>query len=571
MGGKMQLTFGSEKIKQHDNAIRNQFLKLGTALLVSLSIASQMGAPKTALAKPPHKTQIVAGKYHCSPPKFRGIPPYGLIPAASDMILSEKNGTLSITDYTGFTTPVKRTANGFTFKINGGQVRVSGTGQFSADGTLRSTITRSSPHFRLTQTHICRLIEPAKPIAPIQQAVAPTDKTMKAVFIRPAKGDFYSNFWTDKNNAARVGCDSENCSLDSVSQDLLASGVTDVFIAFKTDGSAWTTEVLNDDGSVKIPGGHVGDLAYPSKRYPKNLDPSLQYALDSNINFDPIRTLMDSIQSAYTAANKTIHIHAWFPVFADWYAAQIEKQKAIYLQPNPILPLPMPCYSDTGAEPTNAKVVAYELDVISEILTKYPTLYGVNLDYIRYYFPSADCFTNDGKKAISHLYSWVVNPQAIEDFVQQVKAQFPGKVLSADVFVTGDNRKLLGQAGIPKYLDIALPMTYTDGNTINGDSNEVKTWITDFQSAYSGTTIIPILRGFSPVTGNDLISKIIADIQTAVGVVPAGNLDLISDVNAELMAIKSTTVSGYAIFNYVSILTSTGNTQLSTLKNKIGF
>jgi hypothetical protein len=231
----------------------------------------------------------------------------------------------------------------------------------------------------------------------------------------------------------------------------------------------------------------------------------------------------------------------------------------------------MPCYSDTGAEPTNAKVVAYELDVISEILTKYPTLYGVNLDYIRYYFPSADCFTNDGKKAVSHLYSWVVNPQAIEDFVQQVKAQFPGKVLSADVFVTGDNRKLLGQAGIPKYLDIALPMTYTDGNTINGDSNEVKTWITDFQSAYSGTTIIPILRGFSPVTGNDLISKIIADIQTAVGVVPAGNLDLISDVNAELMAIKSTTVSGYAIFNYVSILTSTGNTQLSTLKNKIGF
>lgn len=548
----MQLSFNPEKTRQHSNTVRNPFLKLGVALLASLTIISQPIAAETTLANPTPKSQIV-GKYHCKPPKVvNGILPHQpgvtLVPVAADMILSEKYGSLFMSLEGGPKIPIERTTDGFTSKIKIGQDTVSSIGRFLSNGTLKVDITRSSFYSSATITNECKSIEKPKPAQ------------KKAVFIRPAKGDFFSDFWTDANNAATVGCDSEYCSLDSASQDLLASGVTDVFIAFKTDGSAWTTEVFNTDGTVKIPGGHVGDLAYPSRLYPNNLDPSLQYVLASNSKFDPIGNLIASLQNVYAAANKTIHIHAWFPVFADWYAAQIEPQKGVYAQPSPIMaifPLLLPtmittCYSDTGAEPTNAKVVAYEFDVIGEILTKYPALYGLNLDYIRYYSsdPSnpAPCFTSDGKKATPYLYSWNVNPQAIENFVQQVNAQFPNLVISADVFVNGDARKQLGQAGVPNLVKISMPMAYTDGITIDSDSNEVKTWISNFQNTYNGVTIIPIIRGF-----------------------PLGKAELIGDVNAEIQAIKSLGAPGYAIFNYESILTSTGNRQLSILKNKIGF
>jgi hypothetical protein len=554
----MQLSFNPEKTRQHKNAMRNPFLKLGAALLVSLAIVSPLGAPKTALAESATGTKIVTGKYHCSPPKLvTGAIPKGihtiLVPTASDITLTEKNGSFFITLETGAIIPIEHSANGFTSKIKIDQDTVKSNGQFLDGGALRVEVTRSSPNYAFTVSNACKLIEP------------PKAAVMKAVFIRPSEGGagLYSMFGNRASNGTtNVGCDTEICTPGSVSKDLLASGVTDVFIAFKTDGFAWST------------GGKVGDLAYASQNFPNNIDPSIKAAQATG--FDPIRKLIGSLRSTYISQNKTIRLHAWFPVFADSYAAQIEPQKAIYLQPNPILPFVMPtmpseCHSDSGAEPSNPKVIEYELNVIREILTNYPTLCGVNLDYIRYYFPDADCFTDDGKKAIRGLYSWKVNPQGIENFVQQVKAQFPGKVLSADVFVTEENRKLIGQAGIPKYLDIAMPMAYTDGNTIDEDSNEVKTWITDFQGAYPGTSVLPILRAFPLGTEKDLISKAIADIQTAVGVVPAGNLDLVSDINSQLKEIKSLNTSGYAIFNYVSILTSTGNKQLSTLKGRLGF
>src|SRR5271157_1349012 len=133
-----QLSLGHEKTNRHDGDVRNPFLKL--ALLTSLSIASQLTVTDIASAKPAAETKIVAGKYHCSPPKFKGITPWGLMPTASEMILSENNGSLSMTDQTGFTMPVKRTAHGFTFKTKSGKVTVSGSGQFLADGTLRASI-----------------------------------------------------------------------------------------------------------------------------------------------------------------------------------------------------------------------------------------------------------------------------------------------------------------------------------------------------------------------------------------------------------------------------------------------
>src|SRR5271157_5622486 len=87
-----------------------------------------------------------------------------------------------------------------------------------------------------------------------------------------------------------------------------------------------------DGGSVWVP-GRVGDLAYASQTFPNNIEPSIKAAQANG--FDPIKTLITSLQSAYSAANKTIRIHAWFPVFADWYAAQIAPQTGTYQAPNP--------------------------------------------------------------------------------------------------------------------------------------------------------------------------------------------------------------------------------------------
>src|SRR5208283_5504630 len=99
-----------------------------------------------------------------------------------------------------------------------------------------------------------------------------------------------------------------------------------------------------------------------------------------------------------------------------------------YQAPNPTLPGVLPrtsaeCHSDTGADPTSGKVVAYELDVLGEIATMYASsLYGINLDYIRYYSnkdQTVNCISSAGNIPLG-LYSWNVNPQAIDNFVQQV-------------------------------------------------------------------------------------------------------------------------------------------------------
>ena len=240
---------------------------------------------------------------------------------------------------------------------------------------------------------------PYKPIYqlyhPLQLILKPL--AQKAVFIRPKQGEFFSVDWMNADKAALVGCTTPyECSLVSVAQDLIASGITDVFIAFKTDGSAWT------------PGGNIGDLAYPSAVYPNRVDPTLKKEIALQPGFDPIKNLMDTLQSEYAKAGKTIHIHAWFAVFADWYAAQIAPQKGstnivdINWQPVKVggftvpviqqptvsnLGLPKECHSDSGADPTNPKVVELELSELDEIVSKYQSyLYGINLDYIRYYF-----------------------------------------------------------------------------------------------------------------------------------------------------------------------------------------
>lgn len=375
-----------------------------------------------------------------------------------------------------------------------------------------------------------------------------TNMAYKGVFIKPSKGgsdgDFYSNFWTDANNAANVGCASEYCPLASVAQDLLASGITDVFIAFKTDG-IWSS------------GRNVGDLAYPSSKYPLNMYPPLQTALDSNSNFDPIKAFMGAIQNAYNKAKQKIHFHAWFPVFYDAHAAQIETQKGstdLFEVNIPIIGrvgIPnwptQTCQSNTFAEPTNPAVVEYLLSILSEIYQRYPTLYGINLDYIRYALPADDCVTNSGQK--SPYNTWNVNSQAIESFVQSVKTKFPYLVISADVFVTQDNRDSVGQINIPNLISISMPMAYSRLSKEDAsDYTEVKDWITAFEGAYKNTTIIPIIKGY-----------------------PSGINDLMKDVRTDIQDVLSTDVQGCAIFNYESFLIDTHNKKLSSIRDDRGW
>ncbi len=379
----------------------------------------------------------------------------------------------------------------------------------------------------------------------------------KAVFIRPQLGDFYASYGDRKSKGTTtVGCDVPPCTVDDVSQDLLASGVTDVFIAFKTDGSAWTL------------GSHDGDLAYASLKYPSNIDPIIRNAIEKG--FDPIMVLMKSLQSAYSAVNKTINIHAWFPVFSDWYAAQIQPQtgtitsSGLQLPKLPIIgqvkPYTLPgvgqvledidpqkiCYSDTGAEPSNPQVVKYLLNLLTEIHNLYPSLYGINLDYIRYKCSKDKgvfCYTTkDAKTPVTVPYTWNINTQAIDDFVNKVNAQFSDKVISADLRIDSASRAILGQADVPHIVKIAMPMVYTDGSTLSKDASDIKYWITDLRNNGSSKVIFPIVRSFLPAT-----------------------VDLITTVTSDIQTVKSMNVSGFAIFNYESLLTETGNRKLSKM------
>jgi hypothetical protein len=136
--------------------------------------------------------------------------------------------------------------------------------------------------------------------------------------------------------------------------------------------------------------------------------------------------------------------------------------------------------------------------------------------------------------------------------MKNVKVQFPNLIISADLFADKNARQGVGQAGIPQYLNIAMPMAYSYSSSNDEDSTVVKNWITEFQNMYGNMTIVPIIRGFAE-TG----------FQT--------NRNLISDVAADLQAVKSANASGYAIFRYETLLIQTGNKKLSLIKGQIGF
>ena len=390
----------------------------------------------------------------------------------------------------------------------------------------------------------------------------------KAVFIRPKQGEFFSVDWMNVDKAALVGCTTPyECSLASVAQDLIASGITDVFIAFKTDGSAWT------------PSGHIGDLAYPSALYPDRVDSTLKKEIALQPGFDPIKNLMDALQSEYDKAGKTIHIHAWFPVFADWYAAQIAPQRGstdivdVTWQPIkvgdftvPVIQqptvsnfgLPKGCHSDSGADPTNPKVVELELSELDEITTKYqPYLYGINLDYIRYYFATdpknEPCRYDSDGTIVLVPFSWNVHPEAIENFVKTVNARYSNLTISADIFATDDNRQKNGQAGIPNLLKIAMPMVYSRTDQNDNYMNEVTTEIELFHMYYYNTTILPIIKGFAGYTPKGATAPLIP---------------LTKDFKNDVDNVISSGVNACAVFNYEYLLTNTNYRTLASLEQE---
>lgn len=526
-----QLSFGPEKTRQHEDAVRNPFLKL--ALLASLSIAAQPATSNTTQSKP--ATQAVAGRYQCSVPKVGGNPPRNARFLAPELVLSENNGVLAITDQTGVTTHVKRTSHGFTDNLKSGKVAVSGTGQFSADGTLRFKYINSSPRYNFTITYACKRVEPPKP-------PAPTGTTMRGVFIRPgiAANQFYNSFGGPGKSAVTV-----NGTLESSAQDLLNSGVTDIFVGFKTD-FPWSVA------------GHAGDFIFDSAE--GGYEDANSLSARQN-DFDPIRAFMTACQNTYAAAGKNVRFHAWFPVFKDEYAVRFGFQTGnansdllgdIVDDISHIASgKDYDCQSNVAAEPSNPVVTRFELTALEELMAAYPLLSGINLDYIRYSLHTDPCYAGGDVKKDIEPHTWNVKPTAIEDFVKNVRAEFPNAVLSADVFADSGMRSEVGQAGILQYLNIIMPMAYT--HDPNGTTADLKIWVSTIKQGYPTKTVIPILRGW-----NDGLPAM----------TPEG---LISNLASDLATVKTIESDGYAVFTYEYLLKETGNSQLSAIKAKLGF
>ncbi len=404
----------------------------------------------------------------------------------------------------------------------------------------------------------------------------------RGVFIRPCRGQLYPDVLTagdyrsDKSLRQLDPAKLSNVktipvgTLGGVCADLKKSGVTDIFVPFKVD----------DQGNA--PGcGAYGQLLYPSVGYHNQVSSMVKDAQDAG--FDPIGSLMQVCLDVYGKTN--IKFHAWFPVFKDPYAAQFGgvtgKLKfdeidgsGISKAMDYIAALFDPSYtSKLFADPANAKVVAYELGVLNEIMQAYPDLAGINLDYIRY--PEVEtavdipligtppeCIRDPRIEGIQKLpcqsvpgqniakrVIWNVNGSAIDDFVNKVRTKFPNTTLSADVFASSGSRLGVGQYGVPGLVDIIMPMDYSFFGV--GDSNDVAHWISLDRQASGNKKLVPCLRGWTSANPK--------------------SQGLVTDLTFDIAAAVSEKADGYAIFTYESFLHDTGSDSLSDLKAKLNY
>jgi hypothetical protein len=399
------------------------------------------------------------------------------------------------------------------------------------------------------------------------------DNTIKGVFIRPCPKLFYeSSAFQSKNgsviNSGELKTIVGGGTLRKVCEDLKNSQVTDIFLPFKIDDQSSAPEC-----------GAYGQLLYSSSEFKSRVSQIIINAKAAG--FDPNNSIISICKQVY--GDKILRFHAWFPLFQDPYLAQIKGvtgKLKFNLNENNLIKqsvdrLPMPFDVDYTshlfAEPGNKEVRTQELAILKEIIRIYPGLYGINLDYVRYpeqesvvdvakpgepvqciRDPRVEGIRNLNCKDIDNRYIakrsvWNVNSNAVKEFVRMVKEAFPEKKLSANVFSTFGGRIGVGQDGIIQYLDITMPMAYTN---FGANAPRISDVINELKNLHPNTQIVLDLRGWKiRQDGEGLITDLTQDIQSA----------------------KKGGTGGYVIFTYESFLNQTGSKTLESVKIRLGF
>ncbi len=505
-------------------------MALGTALTAAFSLLQPLVEPKASLKFPP-RVEDLSGSYNCGGTVNNGhsnkTGNHQLVPASVEIArkgittyeirTSSPDPHISQLKFTSLTTTSDLVVDGNTFKYDGKmhsdaymRDTIVGGCDFEMDavGKIENhNITYSESRTLILENEICAPEVGNETLKVSCQKT--TDNQCKndyhrAVFIRPCAGLLFTD---NKFSKTTVG----GGTVQSVCSDLRSSCVSDIFIAFKSDGSDLC--------------GEAGTLLYT------------QIGSSSK---DPIMDLMKECAD--------MNIHAWFPVFHDSYmikmlgGAERVGQSAASEGGT--------TYSGIFAEPMNSDVVSYQLSLLSEIVAKYP-LTGINLDYIRY------AYAGEGDLPPGSPIS--IHPDAINDFVNKVMTNFPRFVISADVFADSGTRQEMGQSGVLDIVSVIMPMEYMYFSKFLG-SDKVAGYGQEIKLMHLNKAVIPILRGWVCRTPScsknetyfDMLNSLTAGIQATKSIIPA---------------------DGYAIFTYEMMLTGTISNSLKyTIDNqKLGF
>lgn len=365
--------------------------------------------------------------------------------------------------------------------------------------------------------------------------------TKRGVFIRPCLTQFYqsddpdtpSYVFDDNGDILTVGG-----TIQEACEDLRDSGVTDLFLSFKSDHEGKGC-------------GDAGRLLYPSRYNTMDQD-----------GFDPVGAIIDTCRSVYKNAGKTLRIHAWVAIFKDRNAAGYGGQKghigdwgnqawgAVFGRGDP------ECESPIFADPANEYVVSHNLVILDEITERYGSkLYGLSLDYIRYSdIGEVECI---GYTDHQDVYEWNVDPDAPANFVKTVVTTYPGFVISGNVMPVSLYRQRLGQENVLDHLDIIMPMTYSRFGAIVSD-DMIGLEIDALNNDYPETPIMADLRAWVIPVSDWYFWDTRSDSEV-----------LFDDLNADIGRVAK--ADGYVLFTYESLLNETGSDSLSSIKERIGF
>lgn len=495
--------------------ISRKSLVLGSALLcasIAFGQGRELHEKEKAGSRATTTASTVYGNYSC--------------PGMSFSV--KTNGTLT---YNDISTSIMGGAQVFPLtKIAGNSFKAGKTvpgGSFSIEGILDGaklnvTIIRKSAYSGVSRgkerciKHGVVAQEKKEPVC--------KDKLRRGVFVRPCAGGLFTNTTFKKTKAG---------SVEDFCEDLRLSSITDLFIAFKSDGH--------------LACGKPGTLLFNNIFDSTANDKKNKLQQSRLEGFDPVKEIVD------TCTSKRIKVHAWFPVFHDKVAIEMfggsEKagQKASFPEIPNVSPIARVVakkydfYSTEAADPANQEIVNYELARLEELLRAYPKLAGVNLDYIRY---SSEKTPKEKTGDVDGRF-WLTNPSKINEFVEAAKQRLhtikPGIIISADVFADAQMRLILGQADVPNMVDIALPMTYMFADGFGG-ADQIRSSVEGL-----GNTLnqMPILRGYY-----------------SRGLVDQKSKGQTQDTIDGLTVVNALDTMGFSIFTYEQFLDAMGKYSL---------